>query len=160
MPSPTTFALIVAGVLAAAVLFILLPKLIFLLMKKPLEKRVFACYPPEQVQRVDLKANFFGLESAGVFQARGNGALVLTPQELHFFQFLPRRDLRIPLSSISEVSFVKSHLGKITPFDLLKVRFLHEGKPDSAAWFVPEPWQWKQEVEAKIPPPVHNPIHG
>ncbi|MBK9051763.1 MAG: hypothetical protein IPL78_12865 [Chloroflexi bacterium] len=44
----------------------------------------------------DLKANSFGLESAGVWQARGNGGLVLTGKELHFFMLIPNKEVRVP----------------------------------------------------------------
>ncbi len=134
---------VVVGVLVAVVV----PKLVFWLIKGPLEARIAAHYGPGKILMKDLRANSFGLESAGVWQARGNGGLVLTAEGLHFFMFLPRRVLRVPLDAITEVIFTKSHLGKATMFDLLKVRFSVEGKPDSIAWYLTDPAAWKNRIE-------------
>jgi hypothetical protein len=95
----------------------------------------------------DLTANSFGLESAGVWQARGNGALVLTATDLRFFKFVSKSDLRIPLDAITDVTFTKSHLGKATIHDLLKVRFAVDGQADSIAWYVTDPRAWKERIE-------------
>ena len=95
----------------------------------------------------DLTANSFGLESAGVWQVRGNGGLVLTEKALHFFMFLPQRDLRVPLDAITELTLTKSHLGKATIYDLLKVRFSAEDKTDSIAWYLTDPQAWKDRIE-------------
>jgi hypothetical protein len=44
-------------------------------------------------------ANFFGQESAGVGQVRGNGTLVLTSTALIFEMWVPQRVVEIPLNS-------------------------------------------------------------
>jgi hypothetical protein len=95
----------------------------------------------------DLAANNFGLESWGVWQGRGNGALVLTMGCLHFFRFVSGGELRVPLEAITEVAFTKTHLGKATIYDLLKVRFAVDGKPDSIAWYLNDPKAWKSRIE-------------
>jgi hypothetical protein len=86
-----------------------------------------------------------------VFQLRGNGALVLTGTQLLFFMFIPKKEFRVPLESITDVSLVKSHLGKATIYDLLKVRFSADGKADSLAWYVPNAAEWKNDLEARMP---------
>ena len=122
-------------------------KLVLHFMKGPLEARIAAHYGPDEILMKDLKANSFGLESKGVWQGRGNGGLVLTGKYLHFFRFVPGADLRVPLGAITELTFTKSHLGKATIFDLLKVRFSVEGKPDSIAWYLTDPRAWKKRIE-------------
>ena len=146
--------LVVAGaaIVVCAVFFLLLGiagvgKLTVHLLKGPLESRVAAHYGPDEVLMKDIGANCFGLESRGVTQARGNGALVLTRERLHFFMFLPRREFVAPLDAITEVSLTHSHLGKATVFDLLKVRFTADGKPDSLAWYLADPRAWKARIE-------------
>lgn len=135
------------GVLAGVVLLAAASRLILLLLKGPLEKRIAAKYGPDEILLKDWKANSFGLESKGVWQVRGNGALVLTKDCLHFFLFLPNRELRIPLPAITEVTFTKHHLGKATLYDLLKVRFSGEDQLDSIAWFLSDPTAWKEKIE-------------
>jgi hypothetical protein len=138
--------LIALGVVVIALMIILVLKLIYLVtklvyqsMEGPLEDRIAVHYDPDEIVLKDLKANSFGLESAGVWQVRGNGGLVLTAQCLHFFLFLPERDLRVPLDAITELTFTRSHLSKMTIHDLLKVAFSVEGKLDSIAWYLTDP---------------------
>jgi hypothetical protein len=120
-------------------------------MNGTLEARIAAQYGPAEILMKDLSANSFGQESLGVWQIRGNGGLVLTERELHFFLFLPKRDLLIPLDSITEITFTKCHLGKATIYNLLKVRFVVDGKSDSIAWYVSDPQAWKDRIEeAKV----------
>jgi hypothetical protein len=152
MPSPNTLAWIVLGAVALIALGILVPMFVFRLMRGPLEARINSELPEHDIVRKDLTANCFGLESAGVWQVRGNGALVLTETQLHFFMFMPKREFRVPLDSIVEVSLVKSHLGKATIQDLLKVRFAADGKDDSIAWYVPDARDWKSSIEQRMPP--------
>ena len=70
--------LVVLGVVVVVIVFGALSKLILHSMKAPLEARIAAHYGPDAILLKDLGANSFGVESRGVFQGRGNGALVLT----------------------------------------------------------------------------------
>jgi hypothetical protein len=82
-------------------------------------------------------ANSFGVESAGVWQVRGNGNLALTKHELLFALWVPNRLLRIPRASIVEVTTARSHLGKTIRRDLLKVVWSTDfGRQDSIALWV------------------------
>lgn len=91
----------------------------------------------------DPVANFYGLTSRGHGQIRGNGALVLTADQIWFSQLSPATELTIPRADVLEVSLVKSHLGKATAgHSLLHVRFRSGDGEDSAAWLVAEPERW------------------
>jgi hypothetical protein len=151
MPAPTTIAWIILGVAALIALAIVVPMLVFRILRGPLEARINSELPEHDIVKKDLTANCFGLESAGVWQLRGNGALVLTETQLHFFMFMPKKEFCVPLNSITEVSLVKSHLGKATIHDLLKLRFTADGKDDSIAWYVPNAAEWKSRVEERMP---------
>src|SRR5688500_13926202 len=61
--------------------------------------------------------SFFGQESHGVTQGRGNGTLILTEDKLVFERWLPRRTYEIPPASISGIETPSSFLGKsrVTP---------------------------------------------
>jgi len=105
-------------------------------------------HPPGDVLRAETLAQSFGLQSKGVFQLRGSGALALTPTELFFSMYVLERELRIPLASITAVSLVRSHLGKTQFTDLLHVRFALDGVDDAIAWRVPDPGAWKAQLDA------------
>lgn len=138
---------IVLGVFGALVGIGLLTKVILGWIRSSLVARIHACYRPEQILLEEYRANFFGKESAGVFQVRGNGALVLTATDLHFFMLVPKTEICIPISSIREMTITKQHLYKVTPFDLLKVVYTEKDRIDSIAWYLPQPATWKQRIE-------------
>ena len=135
------------GVVVALLLLSAVSRLVLYFMKGPLEARIAAHYGPDELLMQDLAANSLGLESKGVWQGRGNGGLVLSEEYLHFFRFLPRAETRVPLGAITELSFVRSHLGKATIYDLLKVRFSVDGQTDSIAWYLTDPKSWKNRIE-------------
>jgi hypothetical protein len=139
--------LVALGVVFIVLVFIVVPKLVLHLMQGLLEARIAEHYGPDEILMKDLAAISFGVESKGVWQGRGNGGLVLTNDYLHFFRFMRGADLRVPLGTITELSFTKSHLGKATIYDLLKVRFSVDGTTDSIAWYLTDPRAWKNTIE-------------
>jgi len=140
-------AWIALGIIAFLIVLVVAPKLVYFWLRRPLETRIAATYRPDEILLRDLTANSFGLESAGVWQLRGNGGLVLTAEGLHFFMFVPKREFRVPLYAITELTFTKSHLGKATIYNLLKVQFTSDGKSDSIAWYLANPIAWKDKIE-------------
>lgn len=153
MSTASTIGLILFSILGILLIVSGAAKLTLSLIKRPLEERIAAIYHADQILLSDLTANNFGLESWGVFQGRGNGALVLTKNCLHFFRFIKGGDVRIPLESITDVSFTKSHLGKATIYNLLKVQFVTEGKRDSIAWYLADSDTWKNTINNLIAQP-------
>lgn len=92
-------------------------------------------------------AHFYGRESIGHFQAKGNGVLVLTADELYFLQALPKRAFSIPVDTITAVANPRSHLGKSNVAKLVRVDFSSDGKQDAIAWMVgDEVKAWTQAV--------------
>ncbi len=147
MTTMTIIGIVASCVLGFAIVAVVISKIVFRVMKGPLEDRIAASYGQDEVLMKDLKANSFGVESAGVFQLRGNGGLVLTGKCLHFFMFLPKSDVCVPLDAITELTITKSHLGKATLYDLLKVHYTAAGKTDSIAWCLTDPRAWKNKIE-------------
>ena len=96
----------------------------------------------EEIIRQHNFAHFYGRESIGHFQAKGNGVLVMTADELYFLKALPKPEFRIPINSITAVSNPRSHLGKTNVAKLLRVDFNSGGEKDAIAWMVGD------EVEA------------
>lgn len=99
-------------------------------------------------QRIDDMANFFGLQSVGAVQARGNGCLALGEDALLFAQWVPQRDVRIPLHDVIEVDQADSHLGKSTFRKLLRVRWKVDGREETAAWFVRDVDGWTTALQS------------
>ena len=81
-------------------------------------------------------AHFYGLESLGHFQAKGNGVLAMTKEELYFLKALPRREFKVPVKTITGISNPRSHLGKTNVAKLLRVDFIIDGRQDAIAWMV------------------------
>ena len=148
METTSIIGLVALGVGGVTLVVVVLIKGVYAFMKGPLEGRIAAQYGQNEILMQDLKANSFGRESAGVWQCRGNGGLVLTAKHLHFFQFLPRRDLCVPIDTITELTMTRSHLGKATLSELLKVHFSTDGQRDSIAWYLTDPQAWKNRIEA------------
>jgi hypothetical protein len=99
------------------------------------------------VARMDPSANLAGVSSRGRTQLRGNGCLAIVGDELVFVQWVPRRALRVPLASITEVGRVNSWLGKVRPTPMLEVRW----NEDSAAWWVADLPSWEAALRTRFP---------
>ena len=92
-------------------------------------------------------ANFFGQESLKLKQVRGNGVLILTPSELFFEMWLPKRIFQIPITDIIEIEKTKWHLKKTKSRDLLKIIFTNPtGEIDSAAWLIRDLDMWISDI--------------
>jgi hypothetical protein len=101
-----------------------------------------------QAYRIDRAAGFFGQQSRGAMQIRGNGTLILTDSELIFEMWLPSREFRIPLASIESLENPMSFLGKSRFTPLLKIVFIDErGNKDSMAWQVRDLSGWMQQID-------------
>lgn len=101
-------------------------------------------YP--NARQIDRTASFFGQESRGVAQMRGNGTLILTDTDLIFEMWLPSREFRIPLSSIQTLENPLSFLGKSRFAPLLKVVYTNEGTTDAMAWQVRDLSGWMRLI--------------
>ena len=89
-------------------------------------------------------ANFFGLESRGPWQVRGNGYLAASTREIVFVMWLPRKEIVIARDRITSIDRAKWHLGKTFGIPLLRVRFTDSAaRPDTAAWAVADLPAWE-----------------
>ena len=115
------------------------------------QQRLQERFTADQILRSETSANFFGLQSRGRGQIRGNGVLALTREELWFSQFITRKEIRIPLVEIQAVSLVDSHLGKrVFGRQVVKVEFQAATGADAAAWLVGDPNGWKTAIESAM----------
>src|SRR5262245_30317171 len=100
-------------------------------------------------RHIDRAASFFGQQSRGATQMRGNGTLILTDSDLIFEMWVPNTEFRIPLRSIQALENPKSFLGKSRFTPLLKVVYTNEqGATDAMAWQVPDLSGWMRRINA------------
>lgn len=96
-------------------------------------------------------ANFFGQESIGVKQVRGNGVIALTNSELYFEMLMPKKSWTIPVTAIQAIENPTSHLGKMRGGPLLKVVFQNQqGAIDSMAWQMHDVATWTKTIQEMI----------
>lgn len=143
-----TFILLIPVLLA--VLYFIVKKNIDSLKRKRAEE-LFKNYHKDRIIYFSKEVNFFGQKSAGRSQVRGNGSLLLTPDELHFLRWLPKKDIVIPLDNIENIERVNSFLGKSKNRELLKIDFNnHNGETDSAAWLLDNMHAWEQVIKDNL----------
>ena len=124
--------------------------------------QVQARFAADEIVLAEWFANNFGVQSRGVTQLRGNGALVLGTDALHFVMMATKSELKIPLASITAVSFANSHLGKTVQAwtgarKLLAVDFTNEvGAPDRVALLVHQPEAWQQALQQHTRADAHG----
>lgn len=114
-------------------------------------KGILDRFKGRKVLKTSPGADFFGQESLGLRQVRGNGVLILTEEELYFQMWVPNREFHIPVSSIVGVETPKSHLRKTKLKPLLKVIFNNrKNEIDSSAWLVKDLSVWREVLERFI----------
>ena len=98
-----------------------------------------------------VAANFFGQESAGVWQIRGNGNLVLAADGLYFQRILPSRIFYVDYRDITCVETPNSFLGKTRFTPLLQVNFTNDaGEADAMAWQLADVSGVKGMIEGRM----------
>jgi hypothetical protein len=131
-----------------AVLFVVVFGGTFALLRRTArQKEAHARERHPHARKIDRAASFFGQESRGVTQMRGNGTLILTDSDLIFEMWLPQRTFTIPLHSIQGIETPTSFLGKSRFTPLLKVVYLNDrGVKDSMAWQVANLDGWMRHL--------------
>jgi hypothetical protein len=99
-------------------------------------------------RHIEAGALFFGQESRGAAQMRGNGTLILTSSELVFKQWVVGREFRVRYQDIESIDMPTSFLGKTQGVSLLRVNYLNEsGSRDAMAWRVRDPNGLKRSLD-------------
>ncbi|MFH5207983.1 hypothetical protein [Antrihabitans spumae] len=141
-------------VLVLAILVVVLSVIVIVLkvvvgkVRKSSAAKIESQFSPSDIVRADPLANFFGLESKGGAQVRGNGALVLTRTMVWFSRAGGSVPLELPITAIRGADSVKSHAGKSVGRSLLRVSFETDRGFDSAAWFVRDIDGWIAAIGA------------
>jgi hypothetical protein len=133
------------------IVFLVVMRGVFALVRRKLYEGVRRKFAGQTIIRESIGANFLGQKSKGLGQIRGNGALVLTPTELYFIMFAPRREMSISLDAVTSVSTPRSHLGKTCVAKLLRVDFRSDDGDDAVAWAVRDLDSWTSDIERYKP---------
>lgn len=139
-----------ASVIGGVTLLLIILNMFFTSLRKKLEKHIRNNFDKEEIIGATTRANFFGVQSKGGKQLRGNGALVLTKDRLCFIRGVPQSVYTIPTKTITQVSLPKSFNGKSVFSKLLCVHHSVEGGKDAMAWAVNAPDKWKKAIETLI----------
>jgi hypothetical protein len=92
---------------------------------------------------LDGSANFFGTESDGPLQIRGNGSLAVYQDGIRFERWIPPRTIWIPRKAVHAIDSTRSHCDKTQFVRLLRIRYENErGEADSVAWRVADVDRW------------------
>jgi hypothetical protein len=143
-----TFILLVPVLLAALYYAI---RSIFNNLKRKRAEELFRNYHKDRIIYFSREVNFFGQKSEEGLNIKGNGSLLLTPDQLHFKKWIPDQDLIIPLKNIKNVERVDSFMGKSKNRPLLKIDFNNkDGKMDSAAWLLDNMHNWENVLKDYI----------
>ncbi len=112
--------------------------------------RLSATYAPGEMLRFETMANFFGEQSRGPAQMRGNGGLVLLDDCLVFHMLVTDRTITIPLEDVRAVL-----AGPVAPGEgggagpaARPVR--RSDGTDAIAWFVREPEAWRARARGTV----------
>ncbi|MBP8001044.1 MAG: hypothetical protein KA314_02825 [Chloroflexi bacterium] len=134
----SALTLVLGIVLSLLVIFGLVFGIVFVILKRVAQhQQNMAQHKYPDARFIDSGALFFGQQSRGAMQMRGNGTLIITPTDVIFHQWIPGREFHIPLKAIQSIENPTSFLGKWQGVPLLKVNFLNEkGQTEAMAWRV------------------------
>ena len=142
------------GIVALVVAIFVVIALAFSIVLIPVSrraKRVQTGLDEEFGDSIERSANVssLGLQSRGRGQVRGNGRLVLTPDELRFRQWIPQHETTIPIAAVTSVGTERTWLSKWVGSKLLCVRWrASDGSEDAMAWQVPDLEGWLAALNA------------
>jgi hypothetical protein len=123
---------------------------VFKSVRNKLDRHIQERFDTKDIIGATTRANFFGRRSKGGFQIRGNGALVLTEEQVCFIRAVPLKEYCIPIKSIEQVSMPSSFNGKSVFSKLLCIHYTVDGMEDSIAWAIKHPVKWKESIEILI----------
>lgn len=121
--------------------------IVYVWLRNLAKKKTAALLTDYPIHEWVIGANFFGRESDGMMQVRGNGTLLLTRDKLVFMLWMPEKRYVIPLRSITAMSNPRGFLGKSKGGILLRINYTDEhGKADAVGFLVRK----LDEVQASI----------
>ena len=124
--------------------------LVYSRIRKKLDILVADKFDKKDILGATTRATFFGIKSKGGAQIRGNGALVLTGNEIYFIRAVPQKEYKIPISSIRKVSMPRIFNGKSALVPLLCIAYDTGYGEDSMAWAIKDAKKWKEKIEEMI----------
>lgn len=147
-----TQAIVAISVISGVLCLLFALGVVFKSIRKRLEGTIQERFDKNSIIGATTRANFLGEKSKGGKQIRGNGAIILTKDQLTFIRAVPFKEYILPINSIERVSMPTSFNGKSVFSKLLCVHFVLEGRKDAMAWAVKNPEKWQALIDALIGP--------
>ncbi|HUX19901.1 MAG TPA: hypothetical protein VMW69_01590 [Spirochaetia bacterium] len=118
--------------------------MIYLILVRRMESlRIERKFPKESILLTSFGVNFYGLRSEPGGPARSSGALVLLKDTLYYRARFSKRELAIPVDSITSIDITEAHKGKALYTKAIQFRFeAEEGREDAAVFRIPYPDRW------------------
>lgn len=118
--------------------------IVYLIVVRRIESiRIERKFPKENVLLTSYGVNYYGLRSEPGGPARSSGALVLLKDELYYRARFSKRELSIPIDSITSIDITEAHKGKALYTKAIQFRFeTGEGGEDAAVFRIPYPDRW------------------
>lgn len=145
-----TINIIIAAVGCGIVCLLMCLRFFFSSTQRKLEKYVRSTFTESEIIGVTTRANFFGLQSRGSRQLKGNGAIILTDENLFAIRAIPFKEIIIPTTNITAVSLQHSFNGKTILKKLLCIHYQDGGHEEALAYGVAHPEKWKLAIEKII----------
>jgi len=147
-------------VIGGSAFLLLAVSLVFSSIRKKMKAHIRERFDKNEIIGSTTSVNFFGEQSKGGKQIRGNGALVLTKDELFFIRAMPFKEYVIPIKSITGVSTPTSFNGRSSLSRLLCVQYKTDSGADAIAWSIKEPGKWKEAIEMVMVRGCYVPVNG
>ncbi|MBW1719980.1 MAG: hypothetical protein JRJ43_10555 [Deltaproteobacteria bacterium] len=145
-----TGLIVTVSIILGLLFLLVILGMVYSRIRRNLGKIVQERFNKEELIGVTTRANFLGIKSRGGAQIRGNGAIVLTSDAIFFIRAVPKKEYKIPISSIRNVSMPRSFNGKSVLAPLLCVNYDTEYGEDSIAWALKDAKKWKEAIEKMI----------
>ena len=118
--------------------------IVYLVVVRRMETaRIERKFPKEEVLLSSFGVNYYGLRSEPGGPARSSGVLVLLKDALYYRARFSKRELTIPIDSITTIDITEAHKGKPLYTKAIQFRFEGgEGREDAAVFRIPYPDRW------------------
>ncbi len=145
------FVILIGTLLIVALFAVFLLTIFIQATRRRVDQRIRTTLTDAPKRLETPSARFLGFLSGTGEQLKGSGSLVLTDNQLLFFQALPPHNLTLPLAAVREATTVSTYQKKNYSRPILKVTFSTHHGQDAAAWVIPDPEPWISALTAEEP---------
>lgn len=117
--------------------------IVYLVIVRRIEaQRIERKFPHGEVLLSSFGVNCYGLRSEPGGPARSSGALVLSKEMIYYRARFSKRELTIPIDSITTIDIIESFKGRPLYTKAIQFRFERADGEEAAAFRIPYPDRW------------------